>query len=113
MVHAVRSLSAACRRRVIWIAAMVAAVILPGICSADGLIVIDDPPHVRVGHFTFAPLEVSYHRVSVSVTDLAAVTTVDEEFYNPNRERLEGTYIFPLPQGAHIDRFSMDIGGKM
>ena len=47
------------------------------------------------------------------MNDLVAVTTVDEEFYNPNRERLEGTYIFPLPEGAHIDRFSMDIGGKM
>ena len=114
MDHAVRVLrAAACRRRVIWIAAMLAAVILPGICSADGLIVIEDPPHVLPGHFSFAPLEVSYHHVTVSVADLVAVTTVDEEFYNPNRERLEGTYIFPLPEGAHIDRFSLDIGGKM
>ena len=113
MINTVRFLSAACRRRLAWCAVVLAAVILPGLCSADGLIVIDDPPHVPVGHFAFAPLEVSYHRVSVSVTDLVAVTTVDEEFYNPNRQRLEGTYIFPLPQGAHIDKFSMDIGGKM
>jgi Ca-activated chloride channel family protein len=101
------------RRLFLWCAALITAVILPGICSADGLIVIDDPPHVVPGHFSFAPLSVSYHRVTVSVTDLVAVTTVDEEFYNPNRERLEGTYIFPLPEGASIDRFSMDIGGKM
>jgi hypothetical protein len=56
MIHSVRSFSAACRRRVIWVAAMLAAVVLPGICSADGLIVIDNPPHVPIGHFTFAPL---------------------------------------------------------
>ena len=65
------------------------------------------------GHFGFAPLEVSFHRVSVSITDLIVVTTVDEEFLNPSDRRLEGTYIFPLPEGAHIDRFSMDINGKM
>ncbi len=100
-------------RRLIGIAVILAAVIVPGICLADGLIVVEDPPRVPEGHFSFAPLQVSFHHVTVSVTDLAAVTTVDEEFYNPNRERLEGTYIFPLPEGASIDRFSMDIGGKM
>ncbi len=42
-----------------------------------------------------------------------AVTTVDQEFFNPNDAQLEGTYLFPLPEGAHIDRFSMDINGKM
>ena len=36
--------AAAFRRRVIWIAAVLAAVILPGICAADGLIVIENPP---------------------------------------------------------------------
>ena len=92
---------------------LLAALIVPALCGADGLIIIEDPPHVVTGHFSFAPLEVSYHRVNVAVTDLVAVTTVDQEFYNPNDSRLEGTYIFPLPEGAHIDRFSMDIGGKM
>ena len=101
------------RRRLAWMFAILAALILPGICTADGLIVVEDPPHVLAGHFSFAPLQVSFHHVTVSVTDLVAVTTVDEEFYNPNHERLEGTYIFPLPEGAHIDHFSIDIGGKM
>ena len=101
------------QRLTIMVLGALAAFLAPGICLADGLIVVDDPPHVAAGHFSFAPLQVSYHRVTVAVTDLVAVTTVDQEFYNPNRERLEGTYIFPLPQGAHIDRFSMDIGGKM
>ncbi len=89
------------------------ALALPVLCRADGFIVVHDPPHPLPGHFSFAPLEVSFHRVSVAVTDLIAVTTVDEEFYNPNDRRLEGTYIFPLPEGSHIDRFSMDINGRM
>jgi Ca-activated chloride channel family protein len=99
--------------KLIGLISVIAALVLPGICSADGLIVIDNPRLAPQGHFSFAPLEVSYHHVTVSVSNLAAVTTVDEEFYNPNRERLEGTYIFPLPEGASIDKFSMDIGGTM
>lgn len=101
------------RRRWMVLAAALAAMILPGICGADGLIIIDDPPFVVPGHFRFSPLQVSFHRVTVDVKGLVAETTVDQEFYNPNRERLEGTYVFPLPQGAQIDKLFLEIGGKM
>lgn len=80
---------------------------------ADGLIVIHNPPHSVPGHFSFAPLEVVHHRVDVEITDLVATTTIDQEFRNPGDQRLEGTYLFPLPPGAHIDKFSMDVNGKM
>jgi Ca-activated chloride channel family protein len=100
-------------RQAVFVIAVFWALVLPALCRADGFIVVHDPPHPLPGHFSFAPLEVSFHRVSVAITDLVAVTTVDEEFYNPNDRRLEGTYIFPLPDGAHIDRFSMDINGRM
>ncbi len=93
--------------------ALLVAIILPAACGADGLIVISDPPRPLPGHFSFTPLEVSSHHVAVTVDDLVAVTTVDEEFFNPTDQRLEGTYIFPLPESAHIDKFSMDIAGKM
>jgi Ca-activated chloride channel family protein len=80
----------------------------------DGFIVIHNPPPVMVpGHFQFAPLEVTYHHVTVEIHDHIATTTVEQDFYNPNSQRLEGTYLFPLPEGSHIDKFSMDIGGKM
>lgn len=91
---------------------------------ADGLIIIHPPhdhpvplpwpmPVVPPGHFTFAPLEVTYHRVTVDIKEQVATTSVDQEFLNPNNARLEGTYLFPLPPGAHIDKFSMDINGRM
>src|SRR5215210_4570451 len=85
------------------------------LCRADGLIIVHQPPPNAIprGHFSFAPLEVSYHRVSVQIKDQLAVTSVDQEFYNPNSARLEGTYLFPLPDGAHVDRFAMDVNGKM
>jgi Ca-activated chloride channel homolog len=99
------------------LSAFVSALLLlavAGICRADGLIVImSNPPPAVPGHFAFAPMEVTYHRVSVKIDHLLAVTSVDEEFYNPNHQRLEGLYLFPLPAGSHIDHFSMDINGQM
>lgn len=86
---------------------------LASLCRADGFIVIHNPPVAVPGHFAFAPLQVTYHHVTVKIDDQVAVTGVDEEFYNPNNQRLEGTYIFPLPAGSHIDKFEMDINGRM
>jgi Ca-activated chloride channel family protein len=91
------------------------------VVRADGLIVIQQPAVVPPPgpvptprpRFAFAPLEVTYHRVNVQIHDQVATTSVDQEFYNPNNARLEGTYLFPLPDGAHVDRFAMDVNGRM
>ena len=79
----------------------------------DGFIIIERPMPVPIGHFPFAPLEVTSHHVEVKIDGQVAVTSIDQEFYNPNDQRLEGTYMFPVPKDAHIDKFSMEIGGKM
>lgn len=98
---------------------------------SDGIIVVPDPgpippiipppfPRPRPPRpptppprpYTFAPLEVKYHRVDVKVRDQIAATTVDQEFYNPNDRQLEGIYIFPLPRGAHINRFNLEVDGR-
>lgn len=78
---------------------------------ADGLIVIRPHPPERP-QVRNVPLSVKYHRVTVKVNERVAVTTVDQVFVNPNPRRVEGTYLFPLPTGAAIDRFSMWIDGK-
>src|SRR4051794_23057395 len=80
---------------------------------ADGFIIVERPMPVPPNHFPFAPLEVTSHHVDVKIDGQVAVTSIDQEFYNPNDQRLEGIYIFPVPKGAHIDKFSMEIGGKM
>ncbi|MSU58865.1 MAG: VWA domain-containing protein [Pedosphaera sp.] len=99
-------------------------------CRADGLIIVDEahwipgprPPHPvppwprpmpTPRPYVFAPLEVAYHHVTVKIDGQIATTSVDQEFFNPNPQRLEGTYLFPIPKGAQIDKFTMDIGGKM
>ena len=93
--------------------AAAAAATAAATAGADGLIVVSNPPAAPPGHFGFAPLQVLYHRVNVTVNGLVAVTEVDQEFYNATQQRLEGTYVFPIPPGAHIDRLAMEVGGKM
>ncbi len=112
-------------RRIQWFGmlAMVATLLGGAVSASGGLMVVRDMPEgiVRVippmprptpPHYAFAPLEVKYHHVTVTISNQVAVTEVDQSFYNPNNQRLEGTYIFPLPRGAQIDRFAMDIDGK-
>ena len=99
-------------RHELWISSMVVLIITAG-ASGDGLIVIDPvegrPPDQ---HYPFAPLEVKYHHVEVRIEGQVAITSVDQVFHNPLNQRLEGTYLFPVPKGADLDRFTMDVGGK-
>ena len=82
------------------------------VVRADGFIVINPPPRPISAPFPYAPLEVSYHHVNVKIDGQICTTSVDEEFYNPNQQRLEGTYLFPVPANAQIDKFTMEINGK-
>jgi Ca-activated chloride channel homolog len=70
------------------------------------------PPIIRPERYAFAPLEISFAKINTRITDQIAVTKVDQEFYNPNAARLEGTFVFPVPKGAQIDKFTMEIDGK-
>ena len=94
---------------------------------AAGLIVVGDeefwrrlpptrPPQDRMvippRPATFAPLEVSFTKADVKIKDQFATTKVEQEFYNPNDRSLEGTFLFPVPKGAHLDKFTMNIDGK-
>jgi Ca-activated chloride channel family protein len=57
-------------------------------------------------------LAIEYHRVSVTIEDQVAVTRVDQVFRNDNDWTVEGTYVFPLPPGAAVSRFTLWIDGE-
>ncbi len=89
---------------------IVAAILLavPMLAQGDGFIIpIPPPDHPRV-----PPLSIKYHRVNVTVQDQVATTHVDQVFLNDFQRDLEGTYIFPIPEGASISKFSMYVGGE-
>jgi Ca-activated chloride channel family protein len=92
---------------------------------ADGMIFPIDPhDKIRPDHIIFVPpsrpaenftvpLSIKKHHVNFEIKNLAASTNVDQIFYNHENRTIEGLYIFPLPTGASISAFSMDIDGKM
>ena len=69
------------------------------------------PPHRPIRQFL--PLELKTQNVEVTIKDQVAVTKLRQVFYNPSDQRMEGTFLFPVPKGARIDKFSMEVNGKM
>src|SRR5437867_4144788 len=119
----------------VWLSVLLALLGGAAPVSGAGLIIVDDahwcpgpnPPHpipprpfppwpprpiTRPRPYIFAPLEINHVKINTRINDQVAVTSVDEEFYNPNPSRLEGTYVFPVPKGAHLNKFTMEIDGK-
>ncbi len=58
------------------------------------------------------PVRLVEHRVKATVEDQAAVFEITQVFRNPNAWPGEGIYLFPLPEGASVSRFTMSMGGK-
>jgi len=77
-----------------------------GDLRADGFIV----PHPPRPGDAVPPLSVKYHHVTVEISDQVAKTAVDQVFLNHFERDIEGTYLFPLPEGASISEFAMWIG---
>lgn len=72
------------------------------------------PPviHIPIVRPSLLPLETQQQKVDVTIRDQVARTEVEQIFYNPNGQRIEGTFLFPVPKGAQIDKFTMDINGQ-
>jgi Ca-activated chloride channel family protein len=75
-----------------------------GPARANGLLIPEDRK--------LPPLAMVHHRVTVAIEDQVAVTTVEQSFRNHTDRALEATYVFPVPRGASVDRFTMWVDGK-
>ena len=58
------------------------------------------------------PLGMLNHQVNVTIDDQVAVTKIEQTFRNHTDRQLEATYIFPVPKGASVRKFSMWVDGK-
>ena len=58
------------------------------------------------------PLALLDYKVNVAIDDQVAVTRVEQTFRNHTDRQLEATYIFPVPKGASVRKFSMWVDGK-
>ncbi|MCP4541005.1 MAG: VWA domain-containing protein [Chloroflexi bacterium] len=78
---------------------------------ADGIIIPDPIPMPEPVPLRDTWLTIRYHRVTVTIEDQVAVTRVEQEFVNEHDWECEGTYVFPLPEGAAISEFIMWVDG--
>src|SRR5581483_1716634 len=87
-------------------ALFVVAVLLLGSngAHAQGLLIPEDR--------SLPPLAMLQHKVRITIDDQLAVTSVEQTFRNHTNRNLEATYIFPVPTGASVNRFSMWVNGK-
>ena len=79
-------------------------VAVAGSANAHGLLIPEDK--------SLPPLAMVHHRVTIDIQDQVAVTRVEQTFRNHTDRQLEATYIFPVPKGASVDKFTMWVNGK-
>jgi Ca-activated chloride channel family protein len=89
------------RRSLFALAVLLAAA---GTSSAAGLLI---PTEKKL-----PPLALLDHKVNVTVDDQVAVTRIEQTFRNHTDRQLEATYLFPVPKGASVRKFSMWVDGK-
>lgn len=61
---------------------------------------------------TSGGLELTSNRVNAEITNQVAHVTVRQVFINTSGRTLEGTYLFPLPDGAAVSDFTLTADGK-
>jgi tetratricopeptide (TPR) repeat protein len=62
---------------------------------------------------TYDPVHIEKMHVTTRIVSSIATTTVDMTFRNKLDRVLEGSLVFPLPEGAVICRFALDIEGRL
>src|SRR5438132_14372575 len=73
------------------------------LAQAHGLLIPDEK--------TLPPLAMLNHKVTIKVEDQVAVTRVEQTLRNHTSRQLEATYIFPVPKGASVNKFTMWVNG--
>jgi len=86
----------------LWTAALLLSAAVPAF--AQGIVIPDDP--------TLPPLAIVAHRVRVDIDRQGSATTVEQVFLNNTDRALEAQYVFPIPRGAAMSRFTMMMNGR-
>lgn len=58
------------------------------------------------------PLALVDQKVTISIEDQVAVTRIEQSFRNHTGRELEATYLFPVPKGASVRKFTMWVNGQ-
>jgi len=84
---------------------MLAVISVSSVLFADGFIISSST--------YLTPLSVKYHKVTCTIDNGVATTTVDQEFVNNQDYALvNGRYVFPVPRGAAVGQFKIVVDGE-
>src|SRR5437588_6420212 len=92
------------RLRLTLLSALAAVLAWAGAANAHGLLIPEEK--------TVPPLAMLNHKVNILIEDQFTVTRVEQTFRNHTDRNLEATYVFPVPKGASVNKFTMWIEGK-
>src|SRR5580765_1911077 len=87
-----------------WLPVLAAGLLWAVPVQANGLLIPSDG--------SIPPLALVKHEVKVKLVEQVATTDVVQIFRNHTDRALEATYVFPVPSGASVNRFSMWVDGK-
>ncbi|MBM3498711.1 MAG: VWA domain-containing protein [Armatimonadetes bacterium] len=93
--------------RCLWVVATILALSTAGALAQRPIIVPVPPPDGRG-----EPLEIQSCKVNIEVGKQVADVGVDLVFHNQHGHRIEGTFLFPLPESTAIHDFVMYADGK-
>ena len=71
------------------------------------------PPRIELLDSSASPMQVAELSVSASVRGLFAAVETTLVFRNPNPRLLEGDLVFPLPDGAAVCGYALDVNGVL
>ncbi len=72
------------------------------------------PPAIRVNtRANEKPMTVNAYSIDAQVNGLFATVSTTISFGNPNKRVLEGELEFPLPEGASVCGYALDVSGRM
>lgn len=89
---------------------LTAAFLLAAVIVTEARIVIAPPPGVPVQYSPY--LSINDYDVKVKITGQMATTTIEQVYQNSFPRMLEGTYLFPIPEGASISKFYLYVNGE-
>lgn len=102
---------------------LLGALLLTPLIQAQGLILTDEPilvvprppvfPRPPRPIDRYLPIENRKSEVETEIRGQVATTTITQTLYNPADRRVQGSFLFPLPENARIDSFAMDIDGEL
>ena len=95
-------------------AALTMICLIPSIANCQGILLPYRPViwRQRPVPLPIQPFYVKNMKVNTIINDAVAETTVEQTFVNTAPIAQEGTYLFPLPEGATPSAFSMTVGDK-